>query len=174
MLLNYFIYKKEEKVIVEIPISEELKELIKRNFNVNYDGYKIFHFDYFLENLYCFLLKNKENNFLALIICKNCVDSISTISIRVSNTMEFGNTYFKTKDIHFIIKDTISVDKQNKTINKKINGAISKEYFENISFLNVNEFEVFLKICDLDQLEGEINCQMDDTILKQIRKKYKN
>ena len=95
MLLNYFIYKKEEKVIVEIPISEELKELIKRNFNVNYDGYKIFHFDYFLENLYCFLLKNKENNFLALIICKNCVDSISTISIRVSNTMEFGNTYFK-------------------------------------------------------------------------------
>ena len=109
-----------------------------------------------------------------MIICKNCVDSISTISIRVSNTMEFGNTYFKTKDIHFIIKDTISVDKQNKTINKKINGAISKEYFENISFLNVNEFEVFLKICDLDQLEGEINCQMDDAILKQIRKKYKN
>ena len=68
----------------------------------------------------------------------------------------------------------ISVDKQNKTINKKINGVISKEYFENISFLNVNEFEVFLKICDLDQLEGEINCQMDDAILKQIRKKYKN
>ena len=59
MLLNYFFYKKEEKVIVEIPISEELKELIKRNFNVYYDGYKIFHFDYFLENLYCFLLKNK-------------------------------------------------------------------------------------------------------------------
>ena len=51
MLLNYFIYKKEEKVIVEIPIPEELKELIKRSFKVNYDGYKIFHFDYFLENL---------------------------------------------------------------------------------------------------------------------------
>ena len=119
---------------MEIPILKELKELIKRNFNVNYDGYEIFYFNYFLENIYCFLLKNKENNFLALIICKNCVDSISTISIRISNTMEFGNTYFKTKDIHFIIKDTISIDKQNKTINKKINGAISKEYFENISF----------------------------------------
>ena len=157
---------------MEIPISEELKELIKRNFNVNYDGYKIFHFDYFLENLYCFLLKNKENNFLALIICKNCVDSISTISIRISNTKEFGNTYLRVKDINFITKDTIFINKQSKIINKKINGVISKEYFKNISFLNVNEFEVFLKICDLDQLEGEINCQMDDTILKQIRKKY--
>ncbi len=51
-----------------------------------------------------YFAKNKENNFLALIICKNCVDSISTISIRISNTMEFGNTYFKTKDIHFIIR----------------------------------------------------------------------
>ena len=46
--------KKEEEIIVEIPISEELKELIKRNFNVNYDGYEIFYFNYFLENIYCF------------------------------------------------------------------------------------------------------------------------
>ena len=159
---------------MEIPISEELKELIKRNFNVNYDGYEIFYFNYFLENIYCFLLKNKENDFLALRIYENCIDSISTINIRISNTKEFGNTYLKIKDIHFITKDTISVNKQNNIINKKINGVISKEYFENISFLNVNEFEVFLKICDLDQLEGEINCQMDDAILKQIRKKYKN
>ena len=159
---------------MEIPISEELKELIKRNFNVNYDGYEIFRFNYFLENIYCFLLKNKENEFLALRIYKNCVDSISTISIRISNTKEFGNTYLRVKDINFITKDTIFINKQSKIINKKINGIISKEYFENISFLNVNEFEVFLKICDLDQLEGEINCQMDDAILKQIRKKYKN
>ena len=158
---------------MEIPISEELKELIKRNFNVNYDGYEIFRFNYFLENIYCFLLKNKENEFLALRIYKNCVDSISTISIRISNTKEFGNTYFRVKDINFITKDTIFINKQSKIINKKINGVISKEYFKNISFLNVNEFEVFLKICDLDQLEGEINCQMDDTILKQIKKKYK-
>lgn len=157
---------------MEIPISEELKELIKRNFNVNYDGYEIFYFNYFLENIYCFLLKNKENDFLALRIYENCIDSISTINIRISNTIEFGNTYLKIKDIHFITKDTISVNKQNNIINKKINGVISKEYFKNISFLNVNEFEVFLKICDLDQLEGEINYQMDDTILKQIRKKY--
>ena len=157
---------------MEIPVSEELKELIKRNFNVNYDGYEIFRFNYFLENIYCFLLKNKENDFLALRIYENCIDSISTINIRISNTMEFGNTYLKIKDIHFITKDTISVNKQNNIINKKINGVISKEYFKNISFLNVNEFEVFLKICDLDQLEREINCQMDDTILKQIRKKY--
>ena len=164
--------KKEEEIIVEIPISEELKELIKRNFNVNYDGYEIFYFNYFLENIYCFLLKNKENDFLALRIYENCIDSISTINIRISNTIEFGNTYLKIKDIHFITKDTISVNKQNNIINKKINGVISKEYFKNISFLNVNEFEVFLKICDLDQLEGEINYQMDDTILKQIRKKY--
>ena len=157
---------------MEIPISEELKELIKRNFNVNYDGYEIFRFNYFLENIYCFLLKNKENEFLALRIYKNCVDSISTISIRISNTKEFGNTYFRVKDINFITKDTILINKQSKIINKKINGVISKEYFKNISFLNINEFGVFLKICDLDQLEGEINCQMDDTILKQIRKKY--
>lgn len=157
---------------MEIPISEELKELIKRNFNVNYDGYEIFRFNYFLENIYCFLLKNKENEFLALRIYKNCVDSISTISIRISNTKEFGNTYLRVKDINFITKDTIFINKQSKIINKKINGIISKEYFKNISFLNVNEFEVFLKICDLDQLEGEINYQMDDTILKQIRKKY--
>ena len=157
---------------MEIPISEELKELIKRNFNINYDGYEIFYFNYFLENIYCFLLKNKENDFLALRIYENCIDSISTINIRISNTKEFGNTYLKIKDIHFITKDTISVNKQNNIINKKINGVISKEYFENISFLNVNEFEVFLKICDLDQLEGEINYQMDDTILKHIRKKY--
>lgn len=157
---------------MEIPISEELKELIKRNFNVNYDGYEIFRFNYFLENIYCFLLKNKENEFLALRIYKNCVDSISTISIRISNTKEFGNTYLRVKDINFITKDTIFINKQSKIINKKINGVISKEYFKNISFLNVNEFEVFLKICDLDQLEREINCQMDDTILKQIRKKY--
>ena len=157
---------------MEIPISEELKELIKRNFNVNYDGYEIFRFNYFLENIYCFLLKNKENEFLALRIYKNCVDSISTISIRISNTKEFVNTYLRVKDINFITKDTIFINKQSKIINKKINGVISKEYFKNISFLNVNEFEVFLKICDLDQLEGEINCQMDDTILKQIRKKY--
>ena len=157
---------------MEIPISEELKELIKRNFNVNYDGYEIFRFNYFLENIYCFLLKNKENEFLALRIYKNCVDSISTISIRISNTKEFGNTYLRVKDINFITKDTIFINKQSKIINKKINGVISKEYFKNISFLNVNEFEVFLKICDLDQLEGEINYQMDDTILKQIRKKY--
>ena len=158
---------------MEIPISEELKELIKRNFNVNYDGYEIFYFNYFLENIYCFLLKNKENEFLALRIYKNCVDSISTISIRISNTKEFGNTYLRVKDINFITKDTIFINKQSKIINKKINGVISKEYFKNISFLNVNEFEVFLKICDLDQLEGEINCQMDDTILKKIKKKYK-
>ena len=158
---------------MEIPISEELKELIKRNFNVNYDGYEIFRFNYFLENIYCFLLKNKENEFLALRIYKNCVDSISTISIRISNTKEFGNTYLRVKDINFITKNTIFINKQSKIINKKINGIISKEYFKNISFLNVNEFEVFLKICDLDQLEGEINCQMDDTILKQIKKKYK-
>ena len=157
---------------MEIPISEELKELIKRNFNVNYDGYEIFRFNYFLENIYCFLLKNKENEFLALRIYKNCVDSISTISIRISNTKEFGNTYLRVKDINFITKDTIFINKQSKIINKKINGVISKEYFKNISFLNVNEFEVFLKICDLDQLEGEINYQIDDTILKQIRKKY--
>ena len=157
---------------MEIPISEELKELIKRNFNVNYDGYEIFRFNYFLENIYCFLLKNKENEFLALRIYKNCVDSISTISVRISNTKEFGNTYLRVKDINFITKDTIFMNKQSKIINKKINGIISKEYFKNISFLNVNEFEVFLKICDLDQLEGEINYQMDDTILKQIRKKY--
>ena len=157
---------------MEIPISEELKELIKRNFNVNYDGYEIFRFNYFLENIYCFLLKNKENEFLALRIYKNCVDSISTISVRISNTKEFGNTYLRVKDINFITKDTIFINKQSKIINKKINGVISKEYFKNISFLNVNEFEVFLKICDLDQLEGEINYQMDDTILKQIRKKY--
>ena len=157
---------------MEIPISEELKELIKRNFNVNYDGYEIFYFNYFLENIYCFLLKNKENDFLALRIYENCIDSISTINIRISNTMEFGNTYLRVKDINFITKDTIFINKQSKIINKKINGVISKEYFKNISFLNVNEFEVFLKICDLDQLEGEINCQMDDTILKQIRKKY--
>ena len=157
---------------MEIQISEELKELIKWNFNVNYDGYEIFRFNYFLENIYCFLLKNKENEFLALRIYKNCVDSISTISIRISNTKEFGNTYLRVKDINFITKDTIFIDKQSKIINNKINGVISKEYFKNISFLNVNEFEVFLKICDLDQLEGEINCQMDDTILKQIRKKY--
>ena len=157
---------------MEIPISEELKELIKRNFNVNYDGYEIFRFNYFLENIYCFLLKNKENEFLALRIYKNCVDSISTISIRISNTKEFGNTYLRVKDINFITKDTIFINKQSKIINKKINGIISKEYFKNISFLNVNEFEVFLKICDLDQLEEEINYQMDDTILKQIRKKY--
>ena len=156
---------------MEIPISEELKELIKRNFNVNYDGYEIFRFNYFLENIYCFLLKNKENEFLALRIYKNCVDSISTISVRISNTKEFGNTYLRVKDINFITKDTIFINKQSKIINKKINGIISKEYFKNISFLNVNEFEVFLKICDLDQLEGEINYQMDDTILKQIRKK---
>lgn len=158
---------------MEIPISEELKELIKRNFNVNYDGYEIFRFNYFLENIYCFLLKNKENEFLALRIYKNCVDSISTISVRISNTKEFGNTYLRIKDINFITKDTIFINKQSKIINKKINGVISEEYFKNISFLNVNEFEVFLKICDLDQLEGEINCQMDDTILKQIKKKYK-
>ena len=158
---------------MEIPISEELKELIKRNFNVNYDGYEIFRFNYFLENIYCFLLKNKENEFLALRIYKNCVDSISTISIRISNTKEFGNTYLRVKDINFITKDTIFINKQSKIIDKKINGVISEEYFKNISFLNVNEFEVFLKICDLDQLEGEINCQMDDTILKQIKKKYK-
>ena len=158
---------------MEFPISEELKELIKRNFNVNYDGYEIFRFNYFLENIYCFLLKNKENEFLALRIYKNCVDSISTISICISNTKEFGNTYLRVKDINFITKDTIFINKQSKIINKKINGVISKEYFKNISFLNVNEFEVFLKICDLDQLEGEINCQMDDTILKQIKKKYK-
>ena len=158
---------------MEIPISEELKELIKRNFNVNYDGYEIFRFNYFLENIYCFLLKNKENEFLALRIYKNCVDSISTISIHISNTKEFGNTYLRVKDINFITKDTIFINKQSKIINKKINGVISEEYFKNISFLNVNEFEVFLKICDLDQLEGEINCQMDDTILKQIKKKYK-
>ena len=157
---------------MEIPISEELKELIKRNFNVNYDGYEIFRFNYFLENIYCFLLKNKENEFLALRIYKNCVDSISTISVRISNTKEFGNTYLRVKDINFITKDSIFINKQSKIINKKINGIISKEYFKNISFLNVNEFEVFLKICDLDQLEGEINYQMDDTILKQIRKKY--
>ena len=157
---------------MEIPISEELKELIKRNFNVNYDGYEIFRFNYFLENIYCFLLKNKENEFLALRIYKNCVDSISTISVRISNTKEFGNTYLRVKDINFITTDTIFINKQSKIINKKINGIISKEYFKNISFLNVNEFEVFLKICDLDQLEGEINYQMDDTILKQIRKKY--
>ena len=157
---------------MEIPISEELKELIKRSFNVNYDGYEIFRFNYFLENIYCFLLKNKENEFLALRIYKNCVDSISTISIRISNTKEFGNTYLRVKDINFITKDTIFINKQSKIINKKINGVISKEYFKNISFLNVNEIEVFIKICDLDQLEEEINCQMDDTILKQIRKKY--
>lgn len=157
---------------MEIPISEELKELIKRNFNVNYDGYEIFRFNYFLENIYCFLLKNKENEFLALRIYKNYVDSISTISVRISNTKEFGNTYLRVKNINFITKDTIFINKQSKIINKKINGIISKEYFKNISFLNVNEFEVFLKICDLDQLEGEINYQMDDTILKQIRKKY--
>ena len=111
---------------MEIPISEELKELIKRNFNVNYDGYEIFRFNYFLENIYCFLLKNKENEFLALRIYKNCVDSISTISIRISNTKEFGNTYLRVKDINFITKDTIFINKQSKIINKKINGVISK------------------------------------------------
>ena len=59
-VIKLFYAKKEEKVIVEIPISEELKELIKRNFNVKYDGYKIFRFNYFLENIYCFLLKNSN------------------------------------------------------------------------------------------------------------------
>ena len=157
---------------MEIPISEKLKELIKNTFNVNYDGYEIFRFDYFLEDFYCFLLKNEENDFLTLRIYKNHIESVSTINVYVNDTMEFGSTYFKAKDIHFIIKDTMFIDRRNKIMNKKINNVVSKEFFKNILFLDVNEFEVFLKICDLNQLEEEINSQIDDAILNQIRKKY--
>ena len=129
---------------MKIGITNKLKKIIQRELNLNYDNYELY---YVLESwgkLRTFILKDKRNNFLKVLIDDNIVTSIAIVRLK-----RIEDNFPKFKIVNLI---SYSYLNRKFHITNDVSFNIKKED------LKVdNSFSVFLKLCQFDDFTEEIN-----------------
>lgn len=129
---------------MKIGITNKLKKIIQRELNINYDNYELY---YVLESwgkLKIFLLKDKYDNFLKVLIDDNIITSIAIVRLKriEDNFPEFkiinliGYSYLDRK-FHTTNDALFNIKKEDLKVD--------------------NSFSVFLKLCQFDDFTEEIN-----------------
>ena len=129
---------------MKIGITNKLKKIIQRELNINYDNYELY---YVLESwgkLRTFILKDKYDNFLKVLIDDNMVTSIAIVRLK-----EIKDNFPEFKIVNLI---SYSYLDRKFHITNDVSFNIKKED------LKVdNSFSVFLKLCQFDDFTEEIN-----------------
>lgn len=129
---------------MKIGITNKLKKIIQRELNINYDNYELY---YVLESwgkLKIFLLKDKYDNFLKVLIDDNIITSIAIVRLKriEDNFPEFrivnliGYSYLDRK-FHMTNDTLFNIKKEDLKVD--------------------NSFSVFLKLCQFDDFTEEVN-----------------
>lgn len=129
---------------MKIGITNKLKKIIQRELNINYDNYELY---YVLESwgkLKIFLLKDKYDNFLKVLIDDNIITSIAIVRLKriEDNFPEFkiinliGYSYLDRK-FHMTNDALFNIKKEDLKVD--------------------NSFSVFLKLCQFDDFTEEVN-----------------
>lgn len=129
---------------MKIGITNKLKKIIQRELNINYDNYELY---YVLESwgkLRTFILKDKYDNFLKVLIDDNMVTSMAIVRLK-----EIKDNFPEFKIVNLI---SYSYLDRKFHITNDVSFNIKKED------LKVdNSFSVFLKLCQFDDFTEEIN-----------------
>ena len=149
---------------MEIKISEKLDEKIKNFLNINFADYGIFYaFSSFPETM-CFVLKNEDNDFIGLKIRDNKVIEICMLKLR-SKFYDYisRNQFCKIDEFSFVRNKKIIFNNmyERKISYVKDYKEENCEYYNDDSFLKVNEFLTFLKLYDFDNFKKEVNSKVN-------------
>lgn len=155
-----------------IKISEKLDERVKNFLNINFTDYEIFYvFSSFLDTK-CFVLKNEDNHFIGLKIRDNKIIEICTLRLCTIFFDRVSKNHFCIIDGYSLVRDKMVIF--NNIYEKKIryindNKEQNCEYYINDSFLEVNEFLIFLKLYEFDNFKREVNNNIDSELMRNLQ-----
>ena len=153
---------------MEIKISKKLDEKIKNFLDINFTNYEIFYaFSSFPEAM-CFVLKNEDNDFIGLKIRDNKIIEICMLKL-CSTFYDYavgnipGNQFCKIDEFLFMRNEKIIFNNlyERKISYVKDYKEENYEYYNDDSFLDVNEFLTFLKLYDFDNFKKEVNSKVN-------------
>lgn len=158
---------------MKIKISEKLDERVKNFLNVNFTDYEIFYvtFSSFTDTMR-FILKNKDNNFVGIELRDNKVREICTLNLYSANSIYYDllNYFWKIDEVVFVNNERIIVHNAREKKLYYVEDDREKNYerFTDDSFLEVNEFLIFLKLYEFDNFKKEINSKIDSEFMRSL------
>ena len=158
---------------MEIKISEKLDKKIKEHLNINFADYQIFHvsFSSFTDTMR-FILKNKDNNFIGVELRDNKVREICTLNLYSTNSVYYDlvNYFCKIDEVVFVNDERMIVHnaREKKLYYVQDNREKNYERFTDDSFLEVNEFLIFLKLYEFNNFRNEINDKIDHKFMRNL------
>ena len=158
---------------MEIKISEKLDKKIKEHLNINFADYQIFHVSFSsFTNTMCFILKNKDNNFIGVELRDNKVREICTLNLYSTNSVYYDlvNYFCKIDEVVFVNDERMIVHnaREKKLYYVQDNREKNYERFTDDSFLEVNEFLIFLKLYEFNNFRNEINDKIDHKFMRNL------
>lgn len=156
-----------------IKISEKLDEKIKNFLNINFADYEIFYvtFSSFI-NTICFVLKNKDNNFIGVKIRNNKVLEICILNLYSTNSIYYDlvNYFCKIDEVVFVSNERIIIHsvREKKLYYVEDDREKKCECYVDDSFLEVNGFLTFLKLYKFDNFKNEVNSKIDYNFMKSL------
>lgn len=165
-------FKMKGMIFLEIKISEKLDEKIKDFLNINFTDYQIFYvFSSFLDTK-CFVLKNEDNHFIGLKIRDNKIIEICLLRLCTTFFDNVSKNHFCIIDGFSLIRDKMVIfnniyEKKIRYINKSEEQKC--EYYINDSFLEVNEFLIFLTLYEFDNFKNEVNSKIDNNFMRNLQ-----
>lgn len=156
-----------------IKISEKLDEKIKNFLNINFADYEIFYvtFSSFI-NTICFVLKNKDNNFIGVKIRNNKVLEICILNLYSTNSIYYDlvNYFCKIDEVVFVSNERIIIHsvREKKLYYVEDDREKNYERFTDDSFLEVNGFLTFLKLYKFDNFKNEVNSKIDYNFMRSL------
>ena len=160
-------------IFLEIKISEKLDEKIKDFLNINFADYQIFHvsFSSFTDTMR-FILKNKDNNFIGVELRNNKVREICTLNLYSTNSVYYDlvNYFYKIDEVVFVNDERMIVHNAREKKLYYVQDDREKNYerFTDDSFLEVNEFLIFIKLYEFDNFKKEVNSKIDNAFMRSL------
>ena len=156
---------------MEIKISKKLDKKIKEHLDIDFIDYEIFYaFSSFPEAM-CFVLKNEDNDFIGLKIRDNKIIEICMLKL-CSRFYDYitRNHFCKIDEFLFVRNEKIIFNNlyERKISYVKDYKEENCEYYNDDSFLEVNEFLIFLKLYEFDNFKKEINSKIDNEFMRSL------
>lgn len=163
----------KEWFFLEIKISKKLDKKVKDFLNVNFIDYEVFYaFSSFPDAMY-FVLKNENNNFIGVELRNNKVREICTLNLYSTNSVYYDlvNYFCKIDEVVFVNNERMIVHNAREKKLYYVQDDREKNYerFTDDSFLEVNEFLIFLKLYEFDNFKKEVNSKIDNNFMRSLK-----
>lgn len=158
---------------MEIKISKKLDKKIKEHLDINFADYEIFYvsFSSFTETMR-FILKNKDNDFIGVELRNNKVREICTLNLYSTNSVYYDlvNYFCKIDEVVFVNDERMIVHNAREKKLYYVEDDREKNYerFTDDSFLEVNEFLIFIKLYKFDNFKKEVNSKINHEFMKSL------